>query len=58
MLRRPAEELVTHFSNFRLFSCLGRVILAYELLNALQVIETKWGKQVLYFNADILIGKN
>lgn len=33
------------------------VSLAYELLNALQVIETKWEKQVLYFNADILIGK-
>lgn len=37
--------------------CGKEVILAYELLNALQVIETKWEKQVLYFNADILIGK-
>lgn len=34
-----------------------QVILAQELLNALQVIGTKWEKHVLYFNAEILIEK-
>lgn len=33
------------------------VILDYKLLNALQVIETKWEKHVLCFSADILKGK-
>lgn len=49
---------INAFSKFSPVLLSGKeVILAYELLNALQVLETKWGKQVLYFNADILIGK-
>lgn len=34
------------------------VILFWKLLNALQVIGTKWEKHIPYFSSDILIEKN